>query len=137
MANEEAHVARCGSHTKLMKSVFVMLLSCVDISRGLLCPGANFGMGTRLRMPSSAAAAQNDVPNAKTRSAHRSPTLSRSMFRTKGKAKPANSFYYMRGPLIGGVAHNSPPTPVPAKIIPPASPRRSENHSGKSLMTGM
>ena len=102
---------------------------------GLRCPGENFGTGKRLRMPRRATAEHTEVPIAHTRSVHRRPTFSRRTFRMNGKTKPGESVsvggrsYVQRGRL--------PPTPVPEKIIPPASPRRSENHSGRSLITGM
>lgn len=90
---------------------------CGGMSLGRLVVALYFGVGKRLRIPRRAIAVHIDDPTAQMRKVQRSPILSRSAFSMKGNTKP--------------------PTPAPEKMIPPARPRRSENHSGSSFRTGM
>lgn len=71
------------------------------------------------------------------RNVHRNPTLSSRALTTSGKMNPINSKILELSKVTWDQYRKLPPMPEPAKIIPAARPRRCENHSGSSKITGI
>ena len=127
--------------TKLQKMPLLSISKFGGISLGRLWPAVNFGTGKRLLMPNNARPENREVLRAQILSVQRRPTFCRRALRTNGKTNPVerrqSSFVERTERYLSYIRCLAPPTPVPENMIPAARPRRSENHSGKSLITGM
>lgn len=123
--------------TKVQNSGLFTKSVRVGIIRGRACPAENLGTGIRGLMPITAIPESTKFIMAHIRNVHRNPTLSSRALTTSGKMNPINSKILEPIKVTWDQYRKLPPMPEPAKIIPAARPRRCENHSGSSKITGI